>query len=250
MSEMIDTDRSDADDTDDAEGLGQPAQQADSDELPILTASLRPNGVKLLRAAMDVIERGGVEALRVEHLVKRVGLTIPEVYRQFGSRQGLVNVVQAERYVRSIAADRRIVEEYVAAATSAEEFRIRLNQLMYDTLTPERLPNLWRRANVLGTAFANPEMLDAITEITLEHQRAIIDVVQRMRQRNWVQSDADVSGAFAWFSALIFGRVLAQLDRRSPLHAQRWIVASLDVVNQELFARETPALSEISTLPR
>ena len=240
---MSESDSSSVDDG----GRGAPADDASSDDLvPILTANLRPNGEKLLRAAIEVIDEGGVEALRVEHLVRKVGLTIPEIYRQFGSRQELVNAVQAERYVRSIAETRVLLDLLVEAANDAEEFRIMANQLMWESLRPERLDNLWRRVNVLGSAYANPEMLDKIYEIASSQHRAMVKVLQRARQNGWIRAEADVSGAYSWFVAVVLGRVMAKLERRSPLYSERWTLVIMDVINQEYFGRSTPPVSEVS----
>jgi AcrR family transcriptional regulator len=213
---------------------------------PNLRANLRPNGEKLLRAAIEVIDEGGVEALRVEHLVRKVGLTIPEVYRQFGSRQELVNAVQAERYVRSLVESRDHVDQVFERAGDAEEFFILLNRVMWEALRPERLDNLWRRINVLGSAYANPEMLETVSEITRTQNRAIIELLQKARQLGWIRAEADVAGAYSWFVSVSLGRVSAKLELRSPLHSERWTLAILDVVNQELFGRDSPSWAEIS----
>jgi AcrR family transcriptional regulator len=231
----------------DGPASGGSEHQTETDEvIPILTANLRPNGEKLLRAAIEIIDQGGVEALRVEHLVRQVGLTIPEIYRQFGSRQELVNAVQAERYVRSIAETRQLLDLVSEGASDAEEFRIMVNQVMWESLRPERLDNLWRRVNVLGSAYANHEMLDTISEIARTQHRAMVEVLQNARQRGWISAEADVAGAYSWFVAMVFGRVMAKLERRSPLYSERWTLAIMDVVNQELFGRNTPAVSEVS----
>ncbi len=249
-SPKLEEDHRDGPPSDEDAGLlgegGDAGGTASGDLLPILTANLRPNGEKLLRAAIEIIDDGGVEALRVEHLVRQVGLTIPEIYRQFGSRQELVNAVQAERYVRSIAESRQMLEGVVASATNADEFRSAANRLMWQMLLPERLENLWRRVNVLGTAYANSEMLDRVTEISREQHRSIVEVLQQARQRGWIRAEADVAGAYSWFVAAIFGRVMAKLERRSPLYSERWTLVILDVMNQELFASSTPPVAEIS----
>ena len=53
---------------------------------------------RILELAVSAIDEGGEAAVRVNDLAAEAGVTIPTLYRHFGSRDGLVEAAQTYRF--------------------------------------------------------------------------------------------------------------------------------------------------------
>jgi len=49
---------------------------------------------RILELAVEAIDRGGEEAIRVNDIAADAGVTVPTLYRHFDSREGLVEAAQ------------------------------------------------------------------------------------------------------------------------------------------------------------
>ena len=53
---------------------------------------------RILALAIAAIDKGGEAAVRVNDIAAEAGVTVPTLYRQFGSRDGLVAAAQTQRF--------------------------------------------------------------------------------------------------------------------------------------------------------
>lgn len=222
------------------------AKRRHVDGSAFFTGPWRPNGALILAAAIAAVDDKGPESLRVEQLVDDIGLTIPEIYRHFGSRQGLIDAVQAERFARTLDEDRRMVDVMVDTATSAEAFRTGLLSFLVEVLGPERHANRWRRVNVLGSAYGSEPLLEDLRSILRRFDQTLIDALERARARGLILADADVESLLVWFTSIsALGRALDHLDVRRRFDEDRVVMYTVDVVSRELFGEPAPAITEL-----
>jgi AcrR family transcriptional regulator len=194
---------------------------------------------------MELLDRGGETAVKVKPLTDDLGINVTAIYRYFGDRQGLVNAAQAERYMSGISQDVQTLASALEKATSATNFRKRFNTIAVDILSPQRMPNLMRRANIIGSAHGRPELLALIGEATRTANDDVVDLLRSAQQRGWVLPKADLEVVISWIFSVFFGRLLVWIDPRPPADQEAWIMMVLEPLNQTLFGRKAPRLATL-----
>jgi AcrR family transcriptional regulator len=85
---------------------------------------------RLLEAAIGAIDTGGEAAVRVQEVADAAGVQIPILYRQFGSRDGLIQAAQVERLSRTLGREMDDLASAMDAVATAEEFRALIDAVM------------------------------------------------------------------------------------------------------------------------
>jgi AcrR family transcriptional regulator len=223
-----------------------PTSASRADDSPLITGPWSPTAERLLRATMDLIEQGGEPAVKVKPLTDGLGVNVTAIYRYFGDRQGLINAAQAERYVGGITGDVHNLTNALEAATSATDFRKRLNLLTINILSPQRLPHLMRRVNIVGSAYARPDLLDLIGESSRSAMNDATVVLEVAQQRGWILRKAKIPMVVSWLNSVFFGRLLVWLDPDPPLDDDAWLMMVLEPLNQALFGRKAPTMASLT----
>lgn len=215
------------------------------DSAPLVTGPWSPTAERLLRATMDLIEHGGEQAVKVKPLTDGLGVNVTAIYRYFGDRQGLINAAQAERYVGGITIDVHNLTDTLRAATSAIDFRKRVNLLAIDIMGKDRLPHLMRRVNIVGSAHARPELLTLIGEATRAATNDAIVVLEMAQERGWILPKAGIPVIMSWLNSVFFGRLLVWIDPDPPQDDDDWLMMVLEPLNQVLFGRKAPTVANL-----
>jgi AcrR family transcriptional regulator len=82
-----------------------------------------PTRQRLLDRTIEVIEAEGVPGVRVQPIAAAAGVAVPSVYHFFGSKEGLIEAAQAERYGRVLAESSFRFAIGVQDSADAAEFR-------------------------------------------------------------------------------------------------------------------------------
>lgn len=209
------------------------------------TGPWRPNAALLLEAAIELIDAGGERAVKVEPLAASLNMSVTMMYRYFGSRQGLVDAAQAERWARSLNSGSSDALLLLNEARSATEFRKRINQVVVAGLGRDRLANLLRQANVVGSAYGRTELMAFVAQTNREANQGLVSIIEGARQRGWVVRSADAETIISWLTSVTFGRVLAWIDPEQEFNDDRWLTMTLEPLNQALFAKPAPKLSTL-----
>lgn len=221
------------------------APAASHEPPPLVTGPWAPTAQRLLCATIELLDKGGETAVKVKPLTDDLGINVTAIYRYFGDRQGLVNAAQAERYMSGISQDVQTLASALEKATSATNFRKRFNTIAVDILSPQRMPNLMRRANIIGSAHGRPELLALIGEATRTANDDVVDLLRSAQQRGWVLPKADLEVVVSWIVSVFFGRLLVWIDPRPPADQEAWIMMVLEPLNQALFGRKAPRLATL-----
>lgn len=161
---------------------------------------------KLLDLAVAAIDDGGEASLRITTVISGAGVTPPALYYHFGSREGLVIAAQIERYTRQTRADIATIGEAVAACESADDLRATLVGIWRRSLA-ERAESRWRRTSVVGSAYARPELEEAVAEAQDWIVEALVEILEPCRERGWLRPGIDLTSTVAWHHSLLIGRV-------------------------------------------
>jgi AcrR family transcriptional regulator len=167
------------------------------------------NRSKILDLAIAAIDAGGEAAVRVNHIVEEAGVTPPVLYYHFGNRDGLVIAAQVERYSRQIRQDVEAIGKRVSQCQSREELRASLVDIWKQALAG-RGESRWRRVSVVGSAFARPELEDAVLRTQDEIVAGLVAVLQPCNERGWLRDGIDLPSAVAWQHSILLSRVFVE----------------------------------------
>lgn len=169
---------------------------------------------RILEAAILSVERHGPGGLRIHDVCEAAVVSAPIVYRHFGSREGLVEEVQVERYLMSLRRDAENFRAAAAACASPAEMRQVVAQSVTAVLRQNREAR-WRRLNVMGSAFARPELERRLVEEQDHVFREIAETLDESQARGLISATVDVWTAAIWQHGLLFSRVF--FERGSQL---------------------------------
>lgn len=179
---------------------------------------------RILEAAIDVIESGGEVAIRVHDLANSCGVTGPILYRAFGSREGLIEAAQTERYRRSLGVLDEVVET-MSGCTSAATLRDALHRAI-DVAIGDRHGRRVR-ANIVGSCVTRPALATSIAGL---HRAAVdrVAAVWRTAQSNGVVRDGvDLHALAAWWLGQLDSRVHLEIGT-SHVDDQAWDTIARD----------------------
>lgn len=163
---------------------------------------------RILEAAIDVIESGGEVAIRVHDLANSCGVTGPILYRAFGSREGLIEAAQAERYRRSLG-DLDAVIDTMAGCNTADALRDALHRAIDLALGDRHGRRV--RANIVGSCTSRPALAASVAALHRTAVDRIATAWQNAQSLGLVRSGVDLRAVAAWWLSLLDSRVHLEL---------------------------------------
>lgn len=174
---------------------------------------------KILELAIAAIQESGEVGVRVNHIAAAAGVTPPTLYRHFGSREGLVIAAQAERYIRIVQGFAQADWSGLQSCQTAEEFKEKLLKLIRSYWLPAGRQRRMERINVLGAAYARPELRERIAQFQNDIFQKMGANYEKAQQLGWMRSDFDPPAMLSWIASLALGRVVVELDEDDPNEA-------------------------------
>ena len=191
------------------------------------------NRAKILDLAIAAIDASGESAVRVNHICDEAGVTPPVLYYHFGNRDGLVIAAQIERYSRRTEADIAAIARAVARCESSDDLRQAL-RITWTRSLAERSESRWRRTNVLGSAYARPELEAAVADAQDKIIEGLVEILEPCRAKGWLRPEIDLASTIAWHHSLLIGRV--HIEHGSRLgNADEWDRLTLQALQNAFF---------------
>jgi AcrR family transcriptional regulator len=197
-----------------------------------LLKTARPSGrIRLLDAAIEVIEEQGASAVRVSDLVDRADVSLGLIAHHFGSRDGLIAMAQTHVFEESVEQDVRLIEQTVELHPTQEQLVDGLRGWVEQLLDPGREAARFQRIAALGAAHGEPngaregvarhpsarELLAESTGVILDRIESIITALQ---ERDQVRRDVDARALAAFLKAFSLGAIVTDLDPKAPSRKQ------------------------------
>jgi len=184
---------------------------------------------RLLEHTIAVIDAEGVPAVRVHLIAEAAGVKVPSVYHFFGSKEGMIEAAQAERYVRSIRTSNARFLAIFASAATIEQFRDACREMMLSYCDAAGAHRRLVRLNALGSGYASPALLEAINAAQNEVNAEFAMALGMAQERGWVRADVDVCALAAWFMGQLLGRSLIEIGP-SPVDPDHWNAIALEAI--------------------
>jgi AcrR family transcriptional regulator len=189
----------------------------------------------ILELAIKTIDESGEPGIRVSQLAEAAGVAIPALYHHFGSREGLIEAAQVERFIRSLREDADAFADRMKKSTSRDDVKKAISDLVATVGTAERVQARWRRMNAVGATYARPALTKAITEA---HEAVINQVALSMtplQRQGIIRQDIDLRAVVAWFNGSTLGKTLVEMGD-SDVDLDQWSRTLLEATFAVLFA--------------
>lgn len=183
---------------------------------------------RLLESAIDVIDEDGIKALRVRDISARAGVKEPSVYHYFGSRDGLIEAAQAQRYIRGLLELTQVFDNLVRQCASRQAFIETIRTVTSAIFADERQLVRAVRADVLGSAMSRPELKIAVAQAQRESHNLLDSTLTFAQSQGWVIPQLDTMAFSVWYTGMVNGRLVYEIDP-SQCSSEAWDKIAVDV---------------------
>jgi AcrR family transcriptional regulator len=184
-------------------------------------ASDSPIRQQLLELAIQAIDEGGEPGIRISQLVEAAGVAIPTLYHHFGSREGLIEEAQAERFIRALRMDADVFTAGVATCKTKKDLVRVVRKLFADRKLAERAEVRWRRVNALGATYARPSLAERIVRAHDDIVTEIALALMPFQREGLIRQDIDLRAVIAWYNGSLLGKNLVEIAP-SSIDLDQW----------------------------
>jgi AcrR family transcriptional regulator len=128
---------------------------------------------RILRATQQELLESGILGLRMEVVAEKAEVSVPLIYKYYGSRDGLLTEVLSRLYDG---------DSYQKLSAYADVFVEMQNPsvddiaILFASVQQEfRMPGRWQRLQILAASVEIPELQTRLAVIHLEHQKHVIN---------------------------------------------------------------------------
>lgn len=189
---------------------------------------------RILELAISAIDEGGEAAVRVNDLATEAGVTIPTLYRHFGSRDGLVEAAQTYRFRKTQFVDGSVLAASLAKCKNQDELRKALRKELLTHFDTDRWELRQVRLNALGAGYARPELAASLALAQKQGAMGIAEMLLPFQKKGWIRKDIDLPATVYWFMGQILGRVLIEMGD-NPVSQKKWNDVSLEGIMAVIF---------------
>jgi AcrR family transcriptional regulator len=189
---------------------------------------------RILELAISAIDEGGETAVRVNDLAAEAGVTVPTLYRHFGSRDGLVEAAQTYRFRKTQFVDGSVLAASLAKCKNQDELRKALRKELLTHFDTDRWELRQVRLNALGAGYARPELAASLALAQKQGAMGIAEMLLPFQKKGWIRKDIDLPATVYWFMGQILGRVLIEMGD-NPVSQKKWNDVSLEGIMAVIF---------------
>jgi AcrR family transcriptional regulator len=188
----------------------------------------------ILARAVQVVEEGGEPAVRVNDIARDCAVSITSLYHFFGSREGLIEAVQAVRYEQFSSADIDSFALAMERCASAKDFRaLVVGSLELFFSDPERARLRHQRLEILGSAAYRPNLAVELGKRQDAYNRRLSDVLGAAQRKGWIRPEVDLVAFSAFFLGVMNARVVIEVGDQS-VDLRAWNAMAIDLLTRVL----------------
>lgn len=192
--------------------------------------------IRILDAAIELIEQGGEAAVRLRAIAKKVGITEPTLYHYFTDREELIVSAHARRLKVNLATT---IDPFLAAirsCTSQEEFLEVLLGVYYHSYQPDRVHVREVRAELIGASIQRERLRkEVINELNSSLEEAA-NAIEFAKEQGWVRPDIDAR-AFALFNLSLISSLVYPEIQNDEVLLTDWKQLALEAISSIVMNR-------------
>ena len=188
----------------------------------------------ILERTIELVDEGGEANLRVRDIADACGVTTPNIYHAFGSREGVVIAAHTERYLRTMM---EVTEWFVAqleTCASRDDLKGTMVALLDAVYDPRRNEARLRRISVLGAALKRPAVAASIVAADNVFVERAAAALEPFAERGWLAAGLDLPAAVLWYIGQVNGRVHLEIGE-SVVDPLAWNATSKKAIMAVLF---------------
>jgi AcrR family transcriptional regulator len=168
--------------------------------------------LRILDAAVAMIEAGGETSVRLREVAAAAGLAEPSLYHYFPNREALVVAAHAHRFRVNLTVTVDPFIEAMSGCTSREHFE-ELVLLVYDrSFAQGRDEVRATRAEIIGHAARRPALREEVTSAMRTALEPTIEILERAQANGWMRPDISARAFAYWNLANITGLIFTELQ--------------------------------------
>jgi AcrR family transcriptional regulator len=203
-----------------------------------LRASAEPTIAAVLRIVGDLLDEGGEDAVRIEEVRRRSGVSSGAIYHHFGGRDGLITVTQGLRFVEILEGEARELRRSYHGVEDPSVFRASAQVRVAAAFSPEQRELRRQRLLILASAQSRPELRLRV-ELAVQQLLDAVEPIVRDAQRAGAHpADIDPRASALFSQTHSFGLVVDEFAPTS-VSEKDWL-AVLTPVLDALHRRERP----------
>lgn len=160
---------------------------------------------ELIDVALTIIINDGIDALRIDDICEKVGVTKGSLYWHFQDREGLVRAALFEQLRQLSETQLASLDDAIENATSRDEYLVKVARSLANPFDTNESENRWERWEMLARARRDPELKQFMTEIQKRYQHFLTSVMTKAKDRGVLRGDVDPAAVAAAITALALG---------------------------------------------
>ena len=176
---------------------------------------------RLLELAIQTIDESGEPGIRVNQLAESAGVSIPTLYHHFGSREGLIEEAQVERFIRALRRDAEALIQQLGKCKTKNDLLKAIRQLFDSRKAKGRALTRWQRMNALGATYARPTLAERIVSSHDDVVTRIALALLPFQRQGFIRQDIDLRAVVAWYNGALLGKNLVQISE-SAIDLAEW----------------------------
>lgn len=187
----------------------QPVARADSRSL-------------LVETTLDIVLEHGIEAVRIDDVLARVGLTKGSLYWHFTDRTDLVKAALLE-YVRRLNEDFVSgMESAIAESDNQTDYLLRIAPFIVDPYDPQQSLARRQRLTLLLEANANPDFAPMMQEVQAKSLTIYAELMRNAQSRGFLRADLDPRAVATALHAINFGSIIIDVVGDAGPSREAW----------------------------
>ncbi len=162
---------------------------------------------KLVRAALDIIEAHGIDALRIDDVAADVGVTKGSLYWHFADREALIHAALAQHIADSLEAAYASTYDAVTPADGKIDYLARVAPHIVDPYDAEAMDRRWRRLEMLCAIRRDPELWQRAQEMHASSLERFTDLMVEVQSKGLMRPDVDPKSVAVAIQAIGMGSI-------------------------------------------
>lgn len=195
-----------------------PARQS-----PRVRPARRDSRSELIDVAIEIIQSEGIDALRIEDVCEKVGVSKGSLYWHFGDRHGLIREALLEHMYRLGKDQLSALDDAVDTFATRDEYLMKIAGALVDPFDAEQVENRWQRLEIIAGSRREPALAAIVADLQRRHLRYLDDIMMKAAQQGVLRPDVDPTAVAAMIVAVGLGsNVLSVLGEDGPTPEQ-WL---------------------------
>ena len=177
----------------------------------------RDSRQELIDVAVDIIQSHGIDALRIDDVCERVGVSKGSLYWHFGDREGLIREALLEHMYRVGDEQLKVFTEAVDNFTSRVDYLTKIGGAFVDPFDESQVETRWQRLELIASSRRDATLAPIMAEIQRRHYRYVADILERALSQKILRPELDPKAVAAMLVAVGLGsNVLSLLGDEGP----------------------------------